>query len=161
LIACGRKEEVQSISSDQALAIAQKTPEVIALYALNNSALAQCLENKVVRPCDSEGWVTCIDNAWVVKYQLNDSCPVKSDGRLSATFLIEGASGKILSKYPEIEYFNDPQFCRDNPDCLCGASDDPASTNGTCLNFIHKPFSKDGISYCGKCVCRNSRCEAS
>jgi hypothetical protein len=158
---CQAKKETMSISADAAFAIAQKTPEVKALRTLYDGALQECLETKVVRPCDSQGWVTCVDNAWVVQYELSAACPVKSDGRLAANFLIDGMSGKVISKYPEVEYFADPQFCRDNADCLCSRVGNFANTGVTCLNFIHAPFKQDVISPCGQCICKNGRCRQS
>lgn len=102
--------------------------------------------------------MTCIDNAWVVQYTLHASCPVKSDGRLAANFLIDGVSGKIISKYPEVEYFENPQFCRDQADCLCGPGGNFANAAPHCMNFIHAPFADGTISTCSQCICKSGLC---
>lgn len=144
---CGKKAPVM-FPAQKALQIAAQTPEAKAIITYRNAALAACLEKKVVRSCDSE-WVTCRDNAWVVQYLLTAQCPVKSDGRLGMNFVIDGLSGEIISHYPEVEYFADERFCRDDADCLGGKTE--------CLNFIAAPFAHVEETT-SPCRCQGGQC---
>lgn len=142
------------LSPEKALRIAAGTPEARALAAYRNGALSDCLSVKVMRSCDSQ-WVTCRDNAWVVEYLPSGHCPVKGDGRLGMYFVVDGTTGQIISRYPELEYFSDPRFCRDDADCL--AVKDKESLQ--CLNFIAGPFYQPSPGPGGQsCRCFKGRC---
>lgn len=147
LSGCGKKEP-QMFPAEKAMQIAFQTKEAQALLNYRNGALAGCLEKKVVKSCDSE-WVTCRDNAWVVQYLLTPQCPVKGDGRLGMNFVIDGMSGEIISHYPEVEYFANDRFCRDDGDCVGGSKE--------CLNFAAAPFAPLGTDP-ASCRCQESQC---
>ncbi|MCC6758897.1 MAG: hypothetical protein IT395_04650 [Candidatus Omnitrophica bacterium] len=153
LSGCGKKE-LQMFPPEKALQIALQTKEAQALLNYRNGALAGCLEKKVVKSCDSE-WVTCRDNAWVVQYLLTPQCPVpvagtgQGDGRLGMNFVIDGMTGDIISHYPEVEYFANDRFCRDDADCVGDSKE--------CLNFAAAPFShSEGNPV--SCRCREAQC---
>ncbi len=147
---CGKKTP-DIISEQKALRIAAKTPEVAALLSYQNAALVSCMNIKVMRSCDSQ-WVTCRDNAWVVQYALSVQCPVVSDGRLGMNFVIDGLTGKIISRYPEKDYFQNPIFCRDQGDCVGGIKNNKQE----CLNFIAAPFAHFQAS--ASCLCQKGQC---
>ncbi len=134
------------ISQKQALTIAEKTEAVKSFYALQEGGYVQCMTKQVVRPCDTD-WVTCIDEAWVVKYEINPRC-IDHDGRLSVTLLIDAVSREIKSVFPEAEYFQDPQYCLASYDCLSGKNDS--------LNFIYGQIKRLKGR---KGICKNNRCE--
>lgn len=119
------------MNAEGAAVKARTVSEVQALYALNNGFLAACIDVTTEKSCDSD-WVTCREDAWVVKFTAGDRCPVKHDGRLAVVLLIDGKTGDIISRFPEIEYFQDEKFCRDDFDCLCSGIRDQAQ----CRNFI-------------------------
>ncbi len=125
------KPQPKMMSAEDAEEKALRVSEVRALYALNNGALASCIDVKTEKSCDS-GWVTCREDAWVVKFIAGDRCSVRQDGRLGVVLLIDGKTGEIISRFPEIEYFQDEDFCRDDFDCLCSAVPDRIQ----CRNFI-------------------------
>lgn len=145
LTACGQK----SMGEKQALAVAQNTDEVRAFYELNKGRSGECVEHNIVRPCDSD-WVTCIEDAWVVRFFISEKCIEPFNERLGVTLLIDGKTGRILSKYPEMEYFQNPEFCRDSYDCMKNADG--------CLNFIYA-LSRDGkAAQDERCSCRETTC---
>jgi len=153
LILSGCEKKAQKIfSPEKALQIAAQTQEAQALINYRNRALSECLEKKVVRSCESE-WVTCRDNAWVVQYVLTSQCPVKSDGRLGMNFVIDGFDGKVISHYPEREYFANDKFCYDNGDCISGT----VGENKECLNFIAAPFAHFTPAS-STCLCQAGQC---
>lgn len=125
------KPQPRMMSAEDAAAKARQVSEVQALFALNNGALASCIDIKTEKSCDSD-WVTCREDAWVVKFVVGERCPVKHDGRLGVILLVDGKTGEIVSRFPEIEYFQDAGFCRDDFDCLCSADVKQAG----CENFI-------------------------
>lgn len=145
------KSAAENSSAQRALRIAANTAEVKALMAYRQAALASCLKITIARSCDSE-WVTCRDNAWVVQYLLSAQCPVESDGRLGMNFVIDEESGQIISCYPEIEYFNDVSFCRDDADCIGGVGDG----ENKCVNFVAAPFAHFQIAV--PCQCQQGQC---
>ncbi len=147
LSGCGKKEP-QMFPPEKALQIALQTKEAQALLNYRNGALAGCLEKKVVKSCDSE-WVTCRDNAWVVQFLLTLQCLVNGDGRLGMNFVIDGMSGDIISHYPEVEYFTDDRFCRDDGDCV--------GSNKECLNFAAAPFAHLDMDP-APCRCQEAQC---
>lgn len=138
-------------STDKALRIAADTAEVKALLSYRQGVLASCLKVTIARSCDSE-WVTCRDNAWVVQYLLSLQCPVQGDGRLGMNIVIDDVSGQIISHYPEIEYFEDVSFCRDDADCVGGKADN----QNKCLNFVAAPFAN--FQTVSPCQCQRGHC---
>ena len=119
------------MSAEEAAAKARAVSEVQALYTMNDDQFAGCIDVKTEKSCDSD-WVTCREDAWVVKFIVGERCPVKHDGRLGVVLLIDGKTREVISKFPEIEYFQDEGFCRDDLDCLC-----EGEAQGTqCRNFI-------------------------
>ena len=149
-LGCNQKG-LRPLSADKVLRIAANTAEVKALVTYHQAALASCLKVTIVRSCDSQ-WVTCRDNAWVVQYILSAQCPVKSDGRLGMNFVIDETSGKIISHYPEIEYFDDDSFCRDDDDCIGGVVDG----QNQCVNFVAAPFAN--FQTVSPCQCQQGHC---
>lgn len=148
------KNEAQSISPEQAQAIAEKAPETEALLTYHHGALASCLERKVTRTCESD-YVSCRDNAWVVQYLVPETCGVKTDGRLGMYYLIDGPTGEIVSRYPELPYFQNEQFCRDDADCLGGM----VKGEVDCLNFIAAPFAGFDAKQPSPCFCKAGQCQ--
>ena len=168
------------LSRKEALMIAEKLEVVQALYGLRGGDLVNCIEKSVVKPCDSE-WVTCVEDAWVVKFTVGSQCPIKHDGRLNIVVLIDGNTGEVRSQYPEADYFKDKSFCRDKADCIQvnakDSNDQPLDKQ--CYNFVYaqSQFSyvkedvfkditpsaqaiKDELNKISEnCVCQQSRCE--
>ena len=157
-------QPAQLLSEEQVVAIAETVPEVKAFYSLDRR-VKPCIERVVKRSCDSD-YVTCRDNAWVVQYQISQECPtpISTDGRLSVNLLIDGVTGKVISRFPEMDYFRDRQFCRNDDDCLCSLPKDHAVVR--CLNFMYEPVSdntlqdQDTGQDCGGCLCQKHVCRA-
>lgn len=142
------------MSRAEALSISAATPEVRALEALF-AADDTCIQRDVLRPCDTD-WVTCVDDAWVVVYDVAAACLRRDDDRMALRFLVDSRSGAIRSRYPEIDYFRDPEFCQTSEDCLPGGAPEE------CLNFVSaltQPGPAGGTS-AGSCVCERQRCSA-
>lgn len=142
----------QKIGRKEALSIGRTVPEVEALYALNGGEFAECIERRVEKPCQSN-WVTCIDDAWVVSFTVGNRCGVANDGRLSVTLLIDSREGEVVSKFPEIEYFESTTFCRDDFDCMA-----VRGTEHQCLNFIAAQAGRQELNENTQCGCRESQC---
>jgi hypothetical protein len=122
------------LSRKEVRLLAEKTEEARALYQLNNGRYFKCIEVSVEEPCESD-WVTCIEDAYVVKFRLGEPCGLKHDGRVGLTFLIDRRTAQIISKYPEADYFNNARHCLNNDDCVL--RHDQENGIGECLNFIH------------------------
>ncbi|MCA9401231.1 MAG: hypothetical protein KC713_06365 [Candidatus Omnitrophica bacterium] len=144
----------KGMTRKEALLIAEATPEAEGLYSLNEGRYQGCIEKSVLRPCDTD-WVTCIENAWVVKFWLGEQCGIAHDGRLSVTFLIDEDSGKIISKFPEKEYFQNDRYCVEAFDCLSVIH--PHKVKG-CLNFIAGQLPFPFAPQEGSCQCIDSQC---
>lgn len=140
------------LSAESAMTAAQKTGEAKAFLAMDNGRFNACLSRRVVRPCDSE-WVTCIDDAWVVEFAAEKACNVVHDGRLSLRILI-GKEGNIISRFPEKEYFADPQYCMESYDCLSVIDEIGAD----CRNFIYGQMDAGIKKGEGSCECRHQKC---
>ncbi len=141
------------LTEEQALKIGRRTPEVKALYRLDRGRRASCINSQVDEPCESE-WVSCIEEAWVVKFIFDQKC-FGHDGRLGVTLLIDAKTGKVISRFPEKEYFKEDLFCRDDFDCMRIPRE---GGSVTCKNFIHAPllgqaYPNDGRCRCGEGVC--------
>jgi len=150
---CPCSTGAQGISKDRALALAQQTEVVKAFYDLKQGALKNCIRTEVVRPCESH-WVTCIEDAWVVKFSVGEECIQPYNEQLGVTLLINGKEGGVISQYPEIAYFQDPLFCRDSPDCRLSVK----SARPACKNFIYA-LAEDPLSVNSeRCLCRDSGC---
>ncbi|MBP9854753.1 MAG: hypothetical protein KBD53_07795 [Candidatus Omnitrophica bacterium] len=142
------------LTRKQALIIAESTKEAELLYKLYDGRLENCIDKEVVKPCDS-GWVTCIESAWVVQFTLSDICNIKHDGRLGLTILIDSITGRIISRYPEAQYFESETYCMDNSDCVCEPVD---PHNPVCGNFIFAQVKGDADLMCTMCECSANRC---
>ncbi|VAX36780.1 hypothetical protein MNBD_UNCLBAC01-1288 [hydrothermal vent metagenome] len=140
------------LSRQEALEIAQMEPEVKGLYALNNGEFAECIEKEVLKPCESD-WVTCVDDAWVVRFKVGEKCFVTHDGRLDVILLIDAISGKVISRFPESEYFLDRNYCKEDYDCLSLQKEGKRA----CLNFIYGQL-LEGYQDEG-CWCENNVCQ--
>ncbi len=79
--------------------------------------------------------------------------------KLQVKIALEKATGRILSKYPKLEYLKSRTYCEKNEDCV------PASSRCACVNFMHV-YPPEGIveEMCGpslavsECVCENNQC---
>lgn len=149
-----RQAPAKLIRRKEAMLIAERLPVAAAFYALNEGRYVNCIEKSVTKSCDSD-WVTCIDDAWVVKFSLGEWCKVEHDERLAVTVVVDATDGSVISRYPEVEYFNDPYFCRDTPDCLCSSTEKGVSR---CLNFVHGQIDGEVSDYCRPCVCVDQAC---
>lgn len=134
----------------EAIKIADETPEAKAFRALQDGRFKDCLDVKAVRPCDSD-WVTCIDDAWVIQYELTPECGVTHDGRLTLRLLV-GSDGKIISRFPEKEYFINPDYCLEDYDCMTIASENVNS----CRNFVFAQLADESLK--GGCLCVRHQC---
>ena len=151
-------ETDNSEGSEKAVEIAKQQREVQAFLALLGDQ-SSCVTLKAEQACKSS-YVTCVDNAdaWVVQYMIDPQCEIKTDGRLGVNLLIDVVSGQVISHYPEIEYFDEPDFCLDDPDCLVvpEADSDPPR----CLNFIYSPLKSSFVDYSNTaCRCRGQHCQ--
>jgi hypothetical protein len=145
------------LSAEDALRVANQVKEVQAFLSFNhlNQALWEdCVEREVELSCESD-WVTCIDNAWVVKYFLSAMCRGDYDERLGVTLVINSKTGDIISRFPEVEYFEDPWFCRNDDDCL--AQQRAIDQRIICQNFIYYRTSLS--TSLEVCVCQQDRCQ--
>lgn len=152
---CSRPAPVQLLSQEEILSIAESVPEVKAFRELDER-VTPCIERIVKPSCESD-YVTCRDNAWVVQYQISSDCAIVSDGRLSVNLLIDGVTGEVVSRFPEIEYFQDRMFCREDYDCLRSV---PQHGAVHCLNFIYEPLARDPLVSLPEeeCLCRDQVC---
>ncbi|MGE0268811.1 MAG: hypothetical protein AB7S78_10215 [Candidatus Omnitrophota bacterium] len=146
--------DVSLLTRKQALIIAESTKEVELLYKLHKGRLENCIDKEVVKPCES-GWVTCIDNAWVVQFTISDICQIEHDGRLGLTILIDAVTGRIISRYPEAEYFEQESYCLDDSDCAC---DQSVPEQMICSNFIFSQVKGNADLSCELCRCSKNKC---
>lgn len=144
------------ISPKKAMLIAESSPEVAALYALDNQRFVNCIEKKVVKPCDSGGWVTCVDNAWVVEFIVGETCAVKNDGRLNEMMLVDGKDGKIISRFPEVSYYTEAQYCQIDKDCMTSPYQEGKAVQ--CLNFVYGQINEEPYDGQGPCICQEGHC---
>lgn len=144
------------LNEQQALVIAEDTEEVNALYQLREGQFSDCIEKSVLSSCESS-WVTCVDDVWVVQFSFDEKCSIEHDGRLGVTILVDALTGKIISRFPESEYFKDEKFCLEDYDCVYLSSRD---NEPTCHNFVYgqlnEIYNKDVVSE--KCFCEKRQC---
>ncbi len=146
----------QGIEKERALVLAKQSEVVQAFYNFKEGTLKDCIKAEVLRPCDSN-WVTCIDDAWVVKFSVSEECVNPKNEQLGATLLID-KTGEIISTYTEIDYFQNPLFCRDTSDCRSiGRESQPLE----CKNFIYALIENPSAKQAEECLCRESRCRSS
>ncbi|MFT7538299.1 MAG: hypothetical protein ACI9F2_000442, partial [Lysobacterales bacterium] len=62
-----------SNTEELALLAALKTEDVRAFINFDGGRFSKCMTTSVKRPCDTD-WVTCIDEAWVVRLELGEDC---------------------------------------------------------------------------------------
>ncbi|MDP2652527.1 MAG: hypothetical protein Q8Q08_00675 [Candidatus Omnitrophota bacterium] len=149
-----RAGEPTALTRETARETAEATAEAHALYGLRGGSLKQCIEVKVLRPCETD-WVTCIDHAWVVQFAVGEACGILHDGRLGLHLLINEADGRIISRYPEVEYFQGPEYCMADHDCVLVEG---AAGSGSCKNFIHGPLADGSAVPSSRCLCRQNIC---
>lgn len=143
-------DKAEHLTRKQAMVIAESMPEAKGLYGLAGGKFVNCIEKEVIRPCDTD-WVTCVDDAWVVRFSVGSTCPVEHDGRLDLYIVLNDKTGDVISKFPEAEYYEDSAYCLEDYDCLCTQGDE-------CQNFIHAQANFDGAKRCSACECRNNIC---
>ena len=148
-------EPKELLTRKGAVIIAEATKEVKGLYSLLNGELRNCIQTKVVEPCNAH-WSSCIHDVWVVQFEVSDVCGIHHDGRLGITFLIDAHTGEIISRYPESPYFENARYCQGDQDCVCVPSN--VTKTDSCLNFIHGQLSKEKHSSCLACSCQNDFC---
>jgi hypothetical protein len=139
----------RTITQQRALEIVEKTPEIQALYKLQGGRFSRCVEKKVLRPCDSQ-WVTCIEDAWVVEFNIGEACQVHHDGRLNIHILVDSKDGRIISRFPEAPYFQKKDYCHEAYDCFC--------SNQTCVNFVYGQIDSKRFEPCQNCSCQDNMC---
>lgn len=137
------------LTRKEALVLAEQTAEAKALYGLNDGRYVNCIEKSVVRPCETD-WVTCIDEAWVVKFTLGKVCGIEHDGRLDLVLLVDAREARVISRYPESEYYLQAGFCQMDDDCMM-------LSGGKCVNFIYGQLDKNNRIK-GQCRCREGMC---
>lgn len=144
----GAAGPAEAIEADEALTVARQIPEAVAFLSLFDGNYKHCIEEEVVKSCESD-WVTCLEDGWVVRFSYKESCGVINDGRLQLTIVVDG-SGKVISRFPEEMYFKVPRYCLEDYDCL-------SVLPSGCLNFIYGPFYE--VSHTDNlCVCQSGRC---
>ena len=140
---------------DQALKLVEQTKEAQALYQLEGGKFKDCVDKKVLKPCESH-WVSCIEDAWVVQLEIGSKCGVKEDGRLSETMVVDTIRKKIISRFPEIDYFESPKYCKDHFDCIAFSTDDQGAYD--CSNFIDGQLPEKKRLLKGICECQQNSC---
>ncbi len=140
----------ENIGKERALVLAEESEVVQAFFNLKNGAFKNCITAEVLRPCDSH-WVTCVEEAWVVKFRVKEECIKPKNEQLGVTLLIDSQTGKFISEYPEVDYFQKPLFCRDNSDCR-------SIQSAECKNFIYALTENSSTNQNEECLCRESRC---
>lgn len=138
------------VSSDRALKVVEQTEEIKNFYSLVDAKKEQCFEKRVVRPCDTD-WVTCIEDAWVVEISVKQECFVH-DGRLSFHGLVDEKDARIISRFPEVGYFEDSLYCLEDYDCMKNEVSD------LCQNFIYAQLATGVELTSDRCVCQNNKC---
>lgn len=142
------------LNQKEARLIVEQSPEVQALYDLNDGKFVNCLEISVLRPCESD-WVTCIDDAWVVRFHFGETCDIKHDGRLDLLMVVDAKDGHVISKFPEAPYYQDSYYCINDTDCL-----EPAAMNKPfCHNFIYSQINEGYLDSSANCQCQNNQCK--
>ena len=155
-------ETKKPLTRKAALNKAEMLPVTAAFYDLQDGRFQNCIDKEVLKPCDTD-WVTCIDDAWVVKFTLSKQCRVHHDGRLSLTIVLNSVTGELISNFPEKDYFESPVYCLEGYDCIPLILSDRVR----CLNFIHAPLERlsgdgggsevaDFSCHCGESQCRLS-----
>ena len=134
------------LNKNQAYDLIYDTEVVQSFINMERGRYKECIKGEIMRPCETD-WVTCVDEAWVVKFNMDQGC-VRHDGRLSVTVLLDARTGEIKSRFPEKYYFQDKQYCMEDYECL--TEDDNA------LNFVYGLVE----GYSGeKGECKNNQCQ--
>ena len=72
--------------------------------------------------------------------------------------MINGVSGQVMSRYPEIDYFDEPEYCLEDADCLIVPATESQPEN--CRNSIYASLqSVSAEQQNGSCRCKEHRCE--
>jgi hypothetical protein len=158
----------KKISEERALQIARSTEEVKTFlsfygacegcnpsYSQGHDNLIGCVEYSIEK--------SLIANAYMVSYEVSDACSFRYGTSISSLrqpqvkIAIDKESGQILTKYPDIEYINEPNYCRTDEDCLCKSGSGVEIIG--CGNFLHGATNLAGSYTCEKCKCVNSSCK--
>ncbi len=150
----------KKITQQEALAMANKTQEVQAFYAMGPAPWQDCIEYKVTRSCDSP-WVACLDDAWVIEYGVKESCQsIFGNQEMKLLLVLNAKTGRFISKFPEFPYIQDERFCLEDKACRCtdvlNNREGPAGKG--CINFFQGAFLANNASECGRCQCIAQRC---
>lgn len=141
-------DQHKPISSKEAVRIVRALPVVQSFFnAADAYDLSECVVEKVMRPCDTQ-WVTCIEEAWVVEFSIDTQC-ILHDGRLAVTVVVDALDRRVVSRFPEQDYFVKPEYCLEDYDCLCDKEKS--------LNFIFGQLQNFDLERA--CECRKNRCE--
>lgn len=146
------------MTKEEALLIAEGTEEVQGLYGLRHPQAGllkkDCIEKKVLKTCETD-WVTCIEDAWLVEFNVVESCVGGHDGRLTVKVLVDAKTKAIISRFPEAPYFRSAQYCLEDYDCF-SVSDKKQQIS--CSNFIFAQVSGKDILAENNCACQDSKC---
>lgn len=142
------------LSRKEALIVAESTEEVELFYTMHDGRLKNCIEKEVIKPCESD-WVTCVEDAWVVQFTVGAVCPIDHDGRLGITILVDAITGRVISRFPEADYFRARSYCMESYDCLAVQGGDEIMT---CENFIFGQIDAKASTASTTCACLNSEC---
>ncbi|MBZ0098553.1 MAG: hypothetical protein K8F30_05690 [Taibaiella sp.] len=148
------QSSAKTLTRKEALTIAESTAEAEKFYTMYEGRLKNCIEKEVVKPCESD-WVSCIENAWVVQFTIGDICKIEQDGRLGLTILVDALTGQILSRFPEVAYFNEESYCLDDSDCICGREGEGPRL---CYNFVAAQVLGVADFQCRQCGCVQNQC---
>jgi hypothetical protein len=146
-------QQKKVMTRKKALLVAETTNETKMLYALKEGRFINCIEKSVIRPCDTD-WVTCVKNAWVVEFVFGEICGIDHDGRMSLRFLIDEISSNIVSRFPEVQYFEDAKYCLEDFDCVEVEQGDDMN----CQNFIYGQLEENFNVVTEKCLCSSNKC---
>ena len=98
---------------------------------------------------------------WLVSLWVSERCNFRhaspSQSRIQVT--IDRSSGQIIDIQPPDAYIRDASYCQVDADCYC-LSGSGAPFLG-CCNALYAPLQIAGYESCGKCVCREHRCQVS
>ena len=145
---------VRTLTRKEALIVAESTEEAEHFYTMYDGRLKNCIEKEVIKPCETD-WVTCIENAWVIQFTVGDVCHIEQDGRLGLTILVDALTGRVLSRFPEVDYFKTADYCLDDSDCICGHA---KKGERQCYNFIAAQVQNLADFQCRQCQCVESKC---
>jgi hypothetical protein len=99
--------------------------------------------------------------SWLVELWVSERCNFRyaspSQSRIRVT--VSRNNGQIQNIQPHVAAIRDAFHCQTNTDCYC-LSGSGAPFLG-CCNGLYAPLQNAGFESCGKCVCRQERCQVS